>query len=111
GNSWFGKFHPAAGQVLLQSLPVITKAVLRGKVSPKLALLGHKLPSQDLKAVKKIYDKVENRPERLELNLYITGYDEDDEGAATPAVAAAGNGQHGAEPGQPGQSPEGSPTR
>lgn len=44
GNSWFGKFHPAAGKVLLESLPVVTKAVLRGKMSIKLALLGHKLP-------------------------------------------------------------------
>ncbi len=27
GNSWFGKFHPAAAKVLVQSLPVVTKAV------------------------------------------------------------------------------------
>jgi succinate dehydrogenase / fumarate reductase iron-sulfur subunit len=115
GNSWFGKFHPAAGKVLLQSLPVVTKAVLRGKMSIKLALLGHKLPSQDLKAVQKIYDKVENRPERLELNLYITGYDEDNnEGPGQLETVAAGTtAQAGTatDPGQPGQDPEGSTAR
>lgn len=112
GDSWFGKFHPKAGAELLDSLPSITRAVMRGKVTPKLALMGHKIPSNDLKSVKRIYKKVEGRGERLELNLYITGYDEDVEGAQTPpAVAAAGDGQHSAEPGQPGQNPEGSPSR
>ncbi|MEZ5120809.1 MAG: succinate dehydrogenase/fumarate reductase iron-sulfur subunit [Solirubrobacterales bacterium] len=112
GDSWFGKFHPKAGAELLDSLPSITRAVMRGKVTPKLALMGHKIPSNDLKSVKRIYKKVEGRDERLELNLYITGYDEDVEGAQTPpAVAAAGDGQHSAEPGQPGQNPEGSPSR
>src|SRR5919205_1858127 len=48
GDSWFGKFHPAAGQEMLDSLPVILKAVMRRKVSPKGALLGHKIPKSDL---------------------------------------------------------------
>jgi len=86
GDSWFGKFHPAAGKELLSSLPAIMKAVLRGKVSPRKALLGHKLPSRDLKAVQSIYRQVEGKgakkeapPKRHELNLYVTGYDEDSE--------------------------------
>jgi succinate dehydrogenase / fumarate reductase iron-sulfur subunit len=112
GDSWFGKFHPKAAAELLDSLPSITKAVMRGKVSPKGALLGHKIPKDDLKSVQRIYKKVEGRDERLELNLYITGYDEDVEGADTaPAAAATGAAQTGAEPGQPGQTPEGSPSR
>jgi succinate dehydrogenase / fumarate reductase iron-sulfur subunit len=78
GDSWFGKFHPAAGRELLSSLPVILKAVLRGKVSPKLALLGHKIGKQDLKAVQKIYETVEGRGERYELNLYVSGEDEEE---------------------------------
>ena len=87
----------------------ITRALLRRKVTPKGALVhSHKAP----KDVKAIYEAVEGREERVELNLYITGYDEDLEGAPTPAVAAGGDGATpGAEPGQPGQSPEGSPTR
>src|SRR6476619_6937245 len=35
GDSWFGKFHPAAAGELIDSLPVITKALLRRKVTPK----------------------------------------------------------------------------
>jgi succinate dehydrogenase / fumarate reductase iron-sulfur subunit len=91
GNSWFGKFHPAAGKELLSSLPVAIKGMLRGKVNPKIALLGHKIPKQDLNAVKQIYDNVEGREQRYELNLYITGYDED-EGTPVPVGATATDG-------------------
>jgi hypothetical protein len=62
---------------------------------PKI-LKPHKIPSQDLKAVRSIYERVESREERYELNLYITGYDEQD---AVPAVATAGGGES---PGAPG---------
>jgi succinate dehydrogenase / fumarate reductase iron-sulfur subunit len=79
GNSWFGKFHPRAAAELIDSLPAITKAVMRRKVNPKIALLGHKIPKDDLKQVKDIYERVEGRDKRLELNLYISGYDEDTE--------------------------------
>jgi len=87
-------------QELVDSLPSITKAIMRRKVNPKIALLGHKIPKDDLKQVKQIYEKVEGRDKRVELNLYISGYDEDDE---TPGSAYEG--------GQPGQSPEESPAR
>ena len=92
GNSFFGKFHPAAARELLSSLPAIVKAVLRRKVSPRQALLGHKLPAEDLKAVKAIYEHVEgrrspHRSERYELNLFIVGEDEDGNESA-PAGAA-----------------------
>ncbi len=77
GNSWFGKFHPAAGKELLSSLPVVLKGLVRGKVSPKTAMLGHKIAGDDLKAVQNIYKTVEDRDERVELNLYVTGYEDD----------------------------------
>jgi succinate dehydrogenase / fumarate reductase iron-sulfur subunit len=77
GNSWFGKFHPAAGKELLSSLQVVIAGLARKRVSPILALLGHKIPKDDLKAVKKIYETVEGRPQRYELNLYVSGEDED----------------------------------
>ncbi len=86
GNSWFGKFHPAAAKELLSLLPTAVKAIARGKISIKQAALGHKIPKQDLEAVKKIYEKVEGRPERYELNLYVTGYDEDPEPAPSEEV-------------------------
>ncbi len=81
GNSWFGKFHPAAGQVLLKSLPAIVPAVLRRKVNLKIAIFGHKIPKPDLEQVKKLYAKIEGREERIELNLYVSGYEDDPEPA------------------------------
>ena len=79
GNSWFGKFHPAAGKELLSSISTVITGVMRGKMSPKIALFGHKLPKADLTALKRIYSKVENREKRDELNLYVTGYEDDPE--------------------------------
>ena len=74
-RSYGGKFHPRAVPELLGSLPVITKALLRRKVTPQKALLHqHKAPKPREGAV---YDKIEARQERYELNLYITGRDED----------------------------------
>jgi succinate dehydrogenase / fumarate reductase iron-sulfur subunit len=95
GNSWFGKFHPAAGKELLSSLPAIVKALLRGKVTPKKALVGEKIPRADLKAVQAIYDKVERRPERYELNLYVSGHDEDEppDAFAPPATGSDAGGE------------------
>jgi succinate dehydrogenase iron-sulfur subunit len=81
GNNFFGKFAPPSALELIDSLPVITKALLRRKVTPMGALKPHNLPKDDLKQVKRIYDTVEGRDERIELNLYISGYDEDVEEA------------------------------
>jgi succinate dehydrogenase / fumarate reductase iron-sulfur subunit len=89
GNSWFGKFHPAAGKELLSSLSTVITGVLRGKMSPKIALFGHKLPKADLNALKRIYATVEDRPQRVELNLYISGYEDDPEPVAV-AVSQSG---------------------
>jgi len=94
GNSWFGKFAPAAGKELLSSLPTIVKALLRGKVTPLGALKPHRIPSGDLKSVRAIFDKVESRDERYELNLYIVGEDETGE----PVAVAAGEGTTASEP-------------
>jgi succinate dehydrogenase / fumarate reductase, iron-sulfur subunit len=88
GDSWFAKFHPAAGAELLDSLPVIARALMRRKVTPGKAIFGHRIPSADLKAVRAIYDKVEGADRRYELNLYITGYEDDDEVETTPVAAA-----------------------
>ena len=86
GDSFFGKFHPAAGKELLSSLPAILKALLRGKVTPMGALKPHKIPKADLASVQAIYEKIESREERYELNLYIAGEDE----APEPVAAAVG---------------------
>jgi succinate dehydrogenase iron-sulfur subunit len=95
GNSWFGKFHPAAGKELLSSLPVVIKGVVKRKVNPRIAMLGHKIAKRDLDAVKQIYQTVESRAQRYELNLYISGVDEDDEDKTAaeqvPVSAMAGD--------------------
>ena len=113
GDSWFGKFHPAAGQELLDSLPVITRALLRRKVTPKAALFPHKIPKDDLAAVQRIFDTIHAREGRDELNLYISGYDEDADGAAGSDGGQESTAQAGtsADQGQPGQEPEESPAR
>ena len=99
GNSWFGKFAPAAGKELLSSLPVIVKGLLRGKFNPKTAIFGHKLRKQDLDAVRAIYEKVEGRERRYELNLYVTGRDEDAEAADSKGETGASS-EPGATSGQ-----------
>jgi hypothetical protein len=60
---------------------------MKRKVSLKIAVFGHSIPKEDLKAVKKIYEKVEGKPERYELNLYVSGEDEEPE--PTPAGVSA----------------------
>jgi succinate dehydrogenase / fumarate reductase iron-sulfur subunit len=102
GNSWFGKFHPAAGKVLLKSLGAIVPAVLRGKVKIKTALFGHKIAKPDLDAVKQVFKTVEARESRYELNLYVSGSEDD------PAETKAAEREVPAEPSAPGDKSGGS---
>ncbi|MCW3040248.1 MAG: succinate dehydrogenase/fumarate reductase iron-sulfur subunit [Solirubrobacterales bacterium] len=86
-DSFGGKLNPASGLFLAKSLPVITRALLRGKATLKVALLHpHKAP----KDVKRIFDEIENRPERNEFNLYISGTDEDNAPNAQEAPDTTG---------------------
>jgi succinate dehydrogenase / fumarate reductase, iron-sulfur subunit len=91
GPSWFGKFAPAAGQELLSSLPVITKSVLRRKVTPMGAIKPHNIPSADLKQIQDIYKTVEERDERLEFNIYISGTDANNNEPVSERVEATGD--------------------
>jgi succinate dehydrogenase / fumarate reductase iron-sulfur subunit len=79
GDSWFGKFHPAAGMELLASMSTAVAGVLHGKMTPKLVMFGHKIPKPDLKQVKEIYEEVDGKEPRVELNLYVTGYEDEDQ--------------------------------
>jgi succinate dehydrogenase / fumarate reductase, iron-sulfur subunit len=87
-DSYGGKFHPRAVPELLDSLPVISRALLRGKVTLKKALIPHKIT--DVKQIQRIYDHVHSKADRYELNLYVVG-DEDD-GDAAPASATGAEG-------------------
>jgi succinate dehydrogenase / fumarate reductase iron-sulfur subunit len=87
GNSHFAKFKPSVVKELSTSLPFLGKALLRGKVTIKQTLKPHKLAPSDLAEVQTIYKTVNARSERNELNLYITGYDDD----GTPVTEEAGS--------------------
>ncbi|HWC87118.1 MAG TPA: succinate dehydrogenase/fumarate reductase iron-sulfur subunit [Solirubrobacteraceae bacterium] len=72
-DSYGGKLNPRAAPELIESMPTAVKALARGKMTPATVLLHpHKAPRE----VKEIFKKVEGRPERLELNLYISGYED-----------------------------------
>jgi succinate dehydrogenase / fumarate reductase, iron-sulfur subunit len=85
-DSYGGKFHPRAVPELLDSLPAILKAVQRRKVTPAGALLHkHKAP----KEVKRIFERVHEKDDRYELNLYVVGYEDEEEAAGGGAHADA----------------------
>jgi succinate dehydrogenase / fumarate reductase iron-sulfur subunit len=76
-DSYGGKMHPRAVPELLDSLPVITRAIARGKVTPAKALRHpHR---RHYKQVRKLVKAVDAKEKPLELNLYITGYEEEGE--------------------------------
>jgi hypothetical protein len=72
-------------------------------------MFGHKLAPDDMSAVKKIFAKVEGRDQRIELNLYVSGDDTDDDPApAEPgASATSGTGDAATHPGASGGSSDG----
>jgi succinate dehydrogenase / fumarate reductase iron-sulfur subunit len=119
GNSFLGKFAPAAGQQLTSSLPVIAKALLRRKVTPdKVVRPPREVPKAERRQIKRLVDKVKGREEQVVLNLYLSGYDDEPSGAANDGHQAAvraglggDGGMQGAESGTPGLSPERSPSR
>jgi succinate dehydrogenase / fumarate reductase iron-sulfur subunit len=93
GNSWFGKFHPAAARELVSSLSTVFAGLIRGKVNPKIAIFGHKLPKRDLDSLKRIYSTVEDRPQRDELNLYVSGYEDEPESPSDKSPTFPGPGE------------------
>src|SRR5450755_1188716 len=81
-DSYGGKLKPRTVFVLFDSLPGILQALRRRKFSLHAAL-GH--PHRDVRrGHQRYFDRIEARPERVELNLYFSGY-EDDPGS-TPSV-------------------------
>ncbi len=91
--SYGGKFHPRAVPELLDSMPVILKSLQRRKVTPMAALRSsHKAPADVKRIFREIHERSEDR--RYELNLYVTGKDEDTAGSEGNQ-AAEGNQAHG----------------
>jgi succinate dehydrogenase / fumarate reductase iron-sulfur subunit len=85
-DSYGGKFNPAAGKELLSGLPTAVKGLSRGKMTPRTAL-GH--PHKAPPEVKKLFDTIDEKPDRYELNLYVSGYEDAAETEAAEAAAAA----------------------
>jgi succinate dehydrogenase / fumarate reductase iron-sulfur subunit len=84
---------PDSLKQLAASLPTVVNGLKSGKVSPIKAIWHKKLPDQA--QVRRIYEEVESRGERIELNLYIVGDDAEnvvegsDAGAEKPAMGDA----------------------
>jgi succinate dehydrogenase / fumarate reductase iron-sulfur subunit len=92
-DSYGGKFHPAAAGELVSGLPTAIRGLARGKMTPgKLLLHQHKAPP----AVKKIFDEVDGKPERNELNLYVSGYEDEPEPHAEGAEGREPSGEQSA---------------
>ena len=73
-DSYGGKFHPRAVPELIGSLPVVLRALRTGKVTlPKALLHQHKASPE----IKRIFETVEGRDQRLEYNIYISGNEDD----------------------------------
>ena len=94
GDSFFAKFKPQTGAELVDSLPVLAKALMRRKATPKAALVPHKIT--DHKNLHRIFDTIAAREERVELNLYITQPDDEipdvsDQGETTSQGSPAGS--------------------
>jgi succinate dehydrogenase / fumarate reductase, iron-sulfur subunit len=71
---------PNSVRQLASSFPTVLNGLRSGKVSPRKALLHHKLPDQN--EVRRIYDEVHSHDERVELNIYIVGESGGDEQGA-----------------------------
>jgi succinate dehydrogenase / fumarate reductase iron-sulfur subunit len=79
-DSYGGKFHPRAVPELISSLPTAVTGLRRGKMTVGGAL-GH--PHKAPPEVKRIFKSIESRPSRVELNLYVSGIEEEPGDAPT----------------------------
>jgi len=84
-DSYGGKFNPAAVPELVSGLPTAIKGLARGKMTPK-NLLGH--PHKASPEVKRLFDKIESKPTRNELNLYVSGVEDEPEPPTTADAEA-----------------------
>jgi succinate dehydrogenase / fumarate reductase iron-sulfur subunit len=105
-DSYGGKLHPSAGREMVSGLPTAAVGLARGKMTPaKILLHQHKAP----KEVKRLFDEIDGREERVELNLYVVGYEDAPEaagGGQEPEESGAGERQPPPEPSVPAGEPE-----
>ena len=85
-DSYGGKFSPRAVPELIGSLPTAATGLRRGKMTPR-TVLGH--PHKAPPEVKKLFDTIDGKPKRYELNLYVSGYENQAETEAAEAASAS----------------------
>ncbi len=73
-DSYGGKFHPRAVPELLTSLPTAFVGLRRRKMTVKTALMH---PHQASKEVRRLFDEIDGRDQRVELNIYVSGKEDD----------------------------------
>ena len=83
------QLDPRSLKQLVESLPTALRGLKSGKVAPMKALRHHKLPDGAQDEVRRIYEEIESKEERLELNLYIVG--EEGEGGAADQEPVSGD--------------------
>jgi succinate dehydrogenase / fumarate reductase, iron-sulfur subunit len=86
---------PDSLKQLASSFPTVVAGLRSGKVSPIKAIWHKKLADQN--QVKRIYNEVESRGERIELNLYIVGDDAENVQEGPDAGSEGGTGEGGNE--------------
>ncbi len=86
------QLDPNSLKQLIDSFPTVVAGLKSGKVTPKAALIHHKLPDQD--QVRRIYKEIHDKEQRLELNLYIVG--ESGEGGAAEKQGMGSDGSEAA---------------
>jgi succinate dehydrogenase / fumarate reductase iron-sulfur subunit len=86
------QIKPGSLKQLLPQTGTVVNGLKSGKVSPITALIHHKLPDQ--KQIRRIYKTIEDKDERIELNLYIVGDEAENSGAEEEGAMGEG-GQEG----------------
>jgi succinate dehydrogenase / fumarate reductase iron-sulfur subunit len=94
---------PSSLRQLAESFPTVLNGLRSGKVSPLKVLRHPKLPDQD--QVRRIYQAIESKDERLELNLYIVGEGDAEAEPDEEESAQAGEGGTKAQEGAEGKEP------
>ncbi|MBI5106492.1 MAG: succinate dehydrogenase/fumarate reductase iron-sulfur subunit, partial [Solirubrobacterales bacterium] len=70
----YGMTNPRLVPVLVESLPAITRALLRRKIGREAIGHPHRSRFKDLPG---LFDEIEGREERVELRLYVSGREDD----------------------------------
>jgi succinate dehydrogenase / fumarate reductase, iron-sulfur subunit len=84
--SYGGRLHPRFLPTLLESLPAIATALRRGKIGREAIGHPHRRRVGDLR---RIFDEIADRPQPDELNLYVSGYEDDEDAPQAPAGTGA----------------------